>query len=79
MSTDKQGDCCESAGLLPGSSSRARTDAKNVFGSPAKASAWMVRPNRMLGGQRPIEVAETVEGADAVERVLERIGHGLAA
>ncbi|WP_223460376.1 6-hydroxy-3-succinoylpyridine 3-monooxygenase [Pseudomonas sp. A-R-26] len=46
-----------------------------VRGSRAAAFKWMEQPNQHLGGERPIELAETVEGAN---RVLEYIRNYIA-
>lgn len=46
-----------------------------VRGSKAAAFKWMEQPNQYLDGERPIELAETVEGAN---RVLEYIRNWIA-
>jgi len=46
-----------------------------VRGSKAAAFKWMEQPNRFLGGERPIELAETTEGA---LRVLQYIREWIA-
>lgn len=46
-----------------------------VRGSKAAAFRWMEQPNQYLDGERPIELAETVEGAN---RVLEYIRNWIA-
>lgn len=46
-----------------------------VRGNKAAAFKWMEQPNQYLDGERPIELAETVEGAN---RVLEYIRNWIA-
>lgn len=46
-----------------------------VRGSKAAAFKWMEQPNQYLDGERPIELSETVEGAN---RVLEYIRNWIA-
>lgn len=53
--------------------------AEDTFGSPAKAQAWLRRPNRELGGARPLDLLTTDEGARVVETVLDRLAHGVYA
>ena len=53
--------------------------ARETFGDPAKARAWMVRPTRPLGGEAPVTLLDTEEGARLVEDLLVRIDHGIAA
>lgn len=52
-------------------------NARDVFGSPDKAHAWLRRPNRALGGACPIDLLDTSDGTRLVEQVLGRIEHGL--
>ncbi|WP_052464802.1 type II RES/Xre toxin-antitoxin system antitoxin [Geoalkalibacter subterraneus] len=51
--------------------------AREVFGDPAKASAWLNRPNRVLGGQTPLDLLDTIFGAEQVMNLLGRIEHGV--
>lgn len=51
--------------------------AANVLGSDEKAAAWLRRPNRALGNERPIELLDTDVGARQVEDILGRIAHGV--
>jgi uncharacterized protein (DUF2384 family) len=44
--------------------------AERVFTSPRRADRWMARPNRKLGGMRPVDLASTEEGAEQVGEVL---------
>jgi len=51
--------------------------AVGVFGDPQKASAWLQKPNRALGGVTPLSLLDTDAGVRQVERVLGRIEHGV--
>jgi putative toxin-antitoxin system antitoxin component (TIGR02293 family) len=51
--------------------------AEAALGDPEKAHRWLSRPNRALGGQRPLTLLDSDAGALAVERVLGRIEHGV--
>jgi putative toxin-antitoxin system antitoxin component (TIGR02293 family) len=53
--------------------------AEETFGSQAKAAIWLRRPTIALDGERPLHLLDTDEGARAVETLLGRIGHGIAA
>jgi putative toxin-antitoxin system antitoxin component (TIGR02293 family) len=53
--------------------------ADDTFGSPEKASRWLRRRSAALGGERPLDLLDTDEGAREVETLLGRIDHGLAA
>lgn len=53
--------------------------AENLFGDPGKAHAWPNRANRLLDGEAPLAMADTDRGARAVEALLGRIAHGMAA
>lgn len=53
--------------------------AEETFGNSEKAHIWLNRDNRALGGETPLAMADTDQGARAVEALLGRIGHGLAA
>ncbi len=55
----------------------ALTFAADVLGSRSKARAWLVAPNRALGGVPPLSLLDTDIGARAVEDVLVRIEHGV--
>jgi putative toxin-antitoxin system antitoxin component (TIGR02293 family) len=54
-------------------------DALETFGSRDKALTWMRRASAALGGEAPIDLLDTEEGARLVESLLGRIAHGLAA
>ena len=51
--------------------------AIEVLGSPEKATQWLERPNRALGGETPLSFLDTDIGARQVEAVLGRIAHGV--
>jgi putative toxin-antitoxin system antitoxin component (TIGR02293 family) len=53
--------------------------AEETFGNREKASRWLHKPKRGFGGQTPIDLLDTEEGARVVEDQLFRIAHGLAA
>lgn len=56
-----------------------KTLAERVFGSTAKADAWLSRPNPGLSGQQPLEMLKDELGAAVVREMLERIDHGIFA
>ena len=58
---------------------RLLADAEDTFGSSEKAGVWLRRPTQALGGERPLDVLDTEEGAREVETLLGRIAHGIAA
>jgi len=51
--------------------------AQEAFGDAARASAWLARPNRLLGDAAPISLLDTGPGGDEVRRQLLAIEHGL--
>jgi putative toxin-antitoxin system antitoxin component (TIGR02293 family) len=51
--------------------------AEETLGSADKARSWMSRPNRALGGKRPIDLAKRSSGSRLVEQVLGRISYGV--
>lgn len=51
--------------------------AEEALAEPEKAYRWLSRPNRGLGGRRPLTLLDSDAGALAVERVLGRIEHGV--
>ena len=53
--------------------------AEETFGSRETAGRWLRRPTTALAGERPLDLLDTDEGARAVETVLGRITHGIAA
>jgi len=50
--------------------------AHESLGDPARASRWLRRTNRALGGMAPIAVIDTELGARQVENLLGRIAYG---
>ncbi len=50
-----------------------------TFGNREKAARWLRRPTSALGGEQPLDLLDTDEGARAVENLLGRIAHGIAA
>lgn len=58
---------------------RLLANAEETFGSTKKAGLWLRRPTKALGGERPLDLLDTEEGAREVEVLLGRIGHGIAA
>ncbi len=51
--------------------------AEEALGQREKAGRWLQKPNRGLGGATPLERLDTELGAQQVEQVLGRIGHGI--
>jgi putative toxin-antitoxin system antitoxin component (TIGR02293 family) len=49
----------------------------DVLGSSEKATHWLERPNRALGGETPLSILDTDIGVRQVETVLGRIAHGV--
>jgi putative toxin-antitoxin system antitoxin component (TIGR02293 family) len=72
-----------SRGLSPGESDRlvrlARIAAQTIeaLGDADRASSWLKRPNRALGGARPLDLLDTDLGTERVEQVLGRLEHGV--
>jgi putative toxin-antitoxin system antitoxin component (TIGR02293 family) len=58
---------------------RVTAAAEETFGSQEKASIWLWRPSAALGGNSPISLLDTIEGARSVEELLGRIDQGLGA
>ena len=56
---------------------RAVAKAKETFQNEEKASRWLKKENRALGGRTPLEVLKTESGARLVENVLGRVAHGV--
>jgi putative toxin-antitoxin system antitoxin component (TIGR02293 family) len=65
----------ESAKLLR--LARVARRATEVFESGEPALDWLKRPNRALGGERPLDLLDTDIGAENVLDVLGRIEHGV--
>lgn len=53
--------------------------AEETFGSRETAATWLRRPTTALGGEIPLALLDTDEGAREVEILLGRIAHGIAA
>ncbi|MBK1666061.1 toxin-antitoxin system antitoxin component family protein [Rhodospirillum rubrum] len=53
--------------------------AEETFGASDKAGHWLRRPTQALSGERPLDLLDTTEGVRAVEVLLGRIAHGIAA
>lgn len=51
--------------------------AVDVLGGPENARKWLTEPARALGGEKPLEFADTEPGAREVERLLIRLEHGV--
>jgi putative toxin-antitoxin system antitoxin component (TIGR02293 family) len=51
--------------------------AVRVFASGEQARQWLARPLKLLGGQSPIALLTTEQGAREVEQVLGRLEHGV--
>lgn len=49
----------------------------DTFGSVENACEWVLRENRALGGQRPIDMIDTAIGFHQVMDVLGRLEHGV--
>ena len=50
---------------------------EDVLGDRDKASEWLQRPNKALGGEPPLRWLDTDLGSRQVEDVLGRIAHGV--
>lgn len=51
--------------------------ASEVFGGREEAEDWMNRPAIGLGGQRPIEMLQTVQGTELVNDFLTRLEYNV--
>ena len=51
--------------------------AVDVFDGRKNARKWLTEPARALGGEAPLEFADTEPGAREVERLLIRLEHGV--
>jgi putative toxin-antitoxin system antitoxin component (TIGR02293 family) len=56
---------------------RVAAQASEVLGDAERASRWLHRPNRALGGVAPLALLDTDVGAQQVEQILGRIEHGV--
>jgi len=50
--------------------------AKHFLGDGERATKWLRRPNRALGGDAPLQWIDTELGARMIENVLGRIAYG---
>jgi putative toxin-antitoxin system antitoxin component (TIGR02293 family) len=51
--------------------------ASEIFGSKEAAEAWLKKPAMGLDGQRPIEMLQTLQGAELVDDFLGRLKYGV--
>jgi putative toxin-antitoxin system antitoxin component (TIGR02293 family) len=51
--------------------------AAEVLGGPEEATGWLREKNFALGGETPLQFADTEPGARRVERLLGQIEHGI--
>lgn len=51
--------------------------ATEIFGGKEAAEHWMSRPAMGLDGQRPVELLQTVQGAELVNDFLTRLEYGV--
>lgn len=51
--------------------------AVEVLDGPDNARKWLTEPARALGGEKPLQFADTEPGAREVERLLIRLEHGV--
>ena len=51
--------------------------ATEGFGNAEKGAEWLKRPNWALGGEAPLDYADTERGAQEVDDVIGRIEHGI--
>lgn len=54
-------------------------EAEFTFANHAKAHTWLRRPNKLLGGETPLDRLDTDAGTKQIEILLERIAQGIAA
>lgn len=50
---------------------------EDFIGDKEKAREWIEKPCCGLGGKTPLEITETQEGIDRLERVILQIEHGV--
>jgi putative toxin-antitoxin system antitoxin component (TIGR02293 family) len=58
---------------------RTLSSAERTFGDRERAWRWLRKPNRSLGGQRPVDLLATETGARAIEESLIRLDEGMFA
>jgi putative toxin-antitoxin system antitoxin component (TIGR02293 family) len=56
---------------------RVAAQAEQVLGGREEAVNWLRRPNRSLGGRKPLDLVRTDAGAELVVDVLGRLEHGV--
>jgi putative toxin-antitoxin system antitoxin component (TIGR02293 family) len=56
---------------------RVAAQAEQVLGGREEAVNWLHRPNRSLGGRKPLDLVRTDAGAELVGDVLGRLEHGV--
>jgi putative toxin-antitoxin system antitoxin component (TIGR02293 family) len=56
---------------------RAYASTLSVLKNATKAHEWLRRPNRAMGGRKPIELLRSDAGLRTVETILQRIEHGV--
>ena len=54
-------------------------EAEYTFDDAAKAHTWLRRPNKLLGGDAPLDRLDTDLGTRQIETLLGRISQGIAA
>ena len=52
-------------------------EAQRIFADAEKASHWLQRPSRALGGRAPLAMLDTAAGVREVTEELGRIDHGI--
>jgi putative toxin-antitoxin system antitoxin component (TIGR02293 family) len=58
---------------------RIQSLAEATFGDKEKANLWLRRPLTELGGETPLDVAQTEAGARVIETIIGKIAWGAAA
>ena len=53
--------------------------AEDTFGDAGKANRWLRKGLAELGGETPLNIAQTEAGARIIENILGKIGWGAAA
>lgn len=56
---------------------RVYANAVEMLGDDERAAEWLRTPNRVLGGERPLDQLDTDIGAREVEDLLGRIAYGV--
>ena len=50
--------------------------ATSAFGDAEKARRWLRKPNRALGGEKPVDLLATARGTALVHQILGNIEYG---